>query len=274
MVTAVTQWVEVNDDGDDEPNITMLGTSDHECGGLTLALQRREDKDGAYLWYPDVVANGTHSTEYLSADFLKKTANATADEQRTYMVETIIKKGLGIYDANDGEIQRALDLSIVKDSGLSLTIWLSSLVNWRAHLGWSTTGHSGTDVNLYYYEGTRFAKKNIHKYLERLTQFKGNHENTWIGTWTTDYLQLDLAPITKKLNNGSDYSWNTTHGNNLQNFTVNLDKYHGGVARVDFPAASKQARRDNIGYSYNENLHLLRDLSAPSHKAGVQRSEL
>ncbi|KDN53538.1 alkaline phosphatase-like protein [Tilletiaria anomala UBC 951] len=268
MVEAVSKWVDENDKGHHEPEIVMIGTSDHECGGLTLGVQRPEDKDGQYLWYPDVVARGTHSTEYLAADFLKQ-ANASADEQRAYMVETIIKKGLGVEDANADEIQRALDLAKVKDSGLSLSIWLSSLVNWRAHLGWSTTAHSGTDVSLYYHESPKFTKTRS----ERIEEFRGNHENTWIAKWTSHWLKLDLQSITDKLNNGS-YSWYTKHGNDIANFTVNLDKYHGGVARV-VPAlpASAAGRRDNVGYSYNDNLELLRDYSARSHRA-ARRSEL
>lgn len=268
MVEAVAKWVDDNDTGSTDPDVVMVGTSDHECGGLTLALQRPEDKSAFYGWYPEPVLAATHTTEYLAADFLKATANQTDDEKRTYMTETIIKKGLGVTDANNDEIQRALDLAKVSDSGLSMNIWLASIISWRAQIGWSTTGHSGVDVNLYYHEAPRYNKTRA----SRLEQFKGNHENTWVGNWTVGWLGLDnMQNITDTLNNGS-YSWTQNH-QDLTNFTTGLPKYHGGPARVvpALPAASKRA---NIGYSYNDNLHYLRDFSAQSHRAARRAPEL
>ncbi len=259
MVDAVSHWVEANDQGKgQEPEIVMIGTSDHECGGLSLAWQRPEDKEAYYGWYPDVVLNGTHSTEYLAADFLASTVNQTDAQKRDYMVNTIIKKGLGVQDANDGEVQRALDLAKVSDKGLSMNIWLAGMVNWRSSLAFATTGHSGTDVNLYYYESSKYSKTRS----QRLEQFRGNHENTWVGTWTVKYLGLDLQPLTNKLNNGT---WVWADHNDIKNYTTGLPTYHGGVQRV-VPSLNQPKQR-GIGYSYTDNLPLLQEYADAAHRS-------
>ncbi|KAL9935393.1 hypothetical protein V8E36_005741 [Tilletia maclaganii] len=240
---AVTKWIDANDDGLVEPSILLASTSDHECGGLTLGLERPEDKgSAAYLWYPDVVLAAKHSTEYLAAAYLKYlSANKpAAADAFSYMKQTIITEGLGITDASDAEVQRAVDLG-PNGSGLPLTIWLSNLMNWRAHLGWSTTGHSGVDVNLYTYIASKWSKRR--PIQDRISALDGNHENTWIGTFTTNLLGLDLQSITDKLNNGS-YSW-TKNNPDLRPFTANLDKYHGGVAHVIPAILSRRSVLDN-----------------------------
>lgn len=137
--------------------------------GLTLGNQRPEDAQGEYLWYPDVLFNGKHTTEFLASKYTKYAAAAPRSdaELRDFMTNTIIPD-LGLTDVASDEIDRALFLGKQKDSGLSLTIWLASLLNWRAHLGWSTTGHSGVDVNLYV--------PLVERYKSLRPQFAGNHE--------------------------------------------------------------------------------------------------
>lgn len=93
--------------------------------------------------------NSTHSTEYLAAQFYEyaEGADRTESELREYMVQSVLPS-LGQSDIDEEETSRALQLAKEDDDGLALTIYLASLVNWRAQLGWSTTGHSGLDVNL------------------------------------------------------------------------------------------------------------------------------
>lgn len=51
---------------------------------------------------------------------------------------------------------------------------------------WTTHGHTAVDVNLYAYgPGT--------------DELRGSHENTDIGDFISNYLQLDLAAVTHKL---------------------------------------------------------------------------
>ena len=43
----------------------VISTSDHETGGLSVGSQITSTYP-EYIWYPDVLANATRSTEYLS----------------------------------------------------------------------------------------------------------------------------------------------------------------------------------------------------------------
>ncbi|CAD6893524.1 unnamed protein product [Tilletia caries] len=218
LFTEVTKWVDANDGGLFEP-----------------------DGTAAYLWYPDVVLAAKHSTEFLAAQYVKYVAGApAASDAFSYMKNTIITQGLGITDVSDAEVQRAVDLG-PSNSGLPLTIWLSNLMNWRAHLGWSTTGHSGVDVNLYTYIASKWTQRR--PVTDRIGQLAGNFENTKLGVFTADLLGLDLQTITNKLNNGS-YSWSQSH-QDLKPFTTGLDKYHGGVAHVIPTILSRRSALDN-----------------------------
>ncbi|PWZ01128.1 putative PHO8-repressible alkaline phosphatase vacuolar [Testicularia cyperi] len=267
MVEAVTKWMDDNAKNNaHEPDTVLFSVADHECGGLTLGLQRTEDEEAFYGWYPDVLFNATHSTEYLAGQAAKwlAAANRTDAEVAAYMKNEVVIKSLGIQDVQDDEIARAVELSKLKDS-IPLTVWLSSIINWRAHLGWSTTGHSGVAVDLYYHEPKPHSKGDkLKAYNSRRSSVIGAHENTWIGEWIARFLQLDLAAITKKLNNGSDYSWANNWSDKLNVFTDNLEHYHGGLARV-IPAlpAMDLAKRDEIGHSHADNEPLLRRIHGP-----------
>lgn len=262
MVQAVVDWVDSNAaNNPSEPETVMFSVADHECGGLTLGLQRAEDEEAYYGWYPDVLMNATHSTEFLAAQTAKwvAAANRTDADLSTYIRDEVVSKGLGIKDVQDGEIQRAVDLAKLKNQ-IPYTVWLSSIVNWRAHLGWSTTGHSGVSVGLYYHEAVpkKTGTPKYQRYQKRRASVVGSHENTWIGEWIAEYLSLDLNSITKTLNNGSDYSWYNNWGDKLNGFTDNLEHYHGGLARV-IPARSASEKRDlHMGDSHADNEPLLR----------------
>ncbi|TKY89036.1 hypothetical protein EX895_001567 [Sporisorium graminicola] len=266
MVHAVVDWVDNNAANNaHEPETVVFSVADHECGGLTLGLQRSEDEEALYGWYPDVLLNATRSTEFLAAQTGKwvAAANRTDADLRTYIKTEIIGKGLGIADVQDGEIQRAVELSKLKNQ-IPYTVWLSSIVNWRAHLGWSTTGHSGVSVGLYYHEAKPkdVWSEQYKRYQQRRSSVIGSHENTWIGKWISSYLQLDLTSITKTLNNGSDYSWYNNWGDKLNTFTDKLEHYHGGLARV-IPPRSASEKRDLHIDSHAENEPLMRRIHGP-----------
>ncbi|SJX64354.1 probable PHO8-repressible alkaline phosphatase vacuolar [Sporisorium reilianum f. sp. reilianum] len=287
MVQAVVEWVDSNAANNaNEPETVIFSVADHECGGLTLGLQRSEDEEGFYGWYPDVLLNATRSTEFLASQTAKwvAAANRTDADLSSYIKTEIVGKGLGIADVQDGEVQRAVELSKLKNQ-IPYTVWLSSIVNWRAHLGWSTTGHSGVSVGLYYHEAKpKDVWSEAYKsYSQRRASVIGSHENTWIGKWIANYLQLDLASITKTLNNGSDYSWYNNWGDKLNVFTDKLEHYHGGLARV-IPPRSASEKRDLHIDSHAENEPLMRRIHGPrvaaasieerSHSAAARREEL
>jgi alkaline phosphatase len=62
------------------------------------------------------------------------------------------------------------------------------MVSRRAQTGWSTHGHSAADVNIY----TSNPAAAI--------ALRGNHENTEVGKFLRDYLNVDVEAITKELN--------------------------------------------------------------------------
>ncbi|EST09092.1 Alkaline phosphatase [Kalmanozyma brasiliensis GHG001] len=273
MVQAVVDWVDENAaNNEDEPETVVFSVADHECGGLTLGLQRAEDEEAYYGWYPDVVMNATRSTEFLAGATAKwyAAANRTDADLSAYIKNEVVTKGLGIQDVQDGEISRAVDLAKLKNQ-IPYTVWLSSIVSWRAHLGWATTGHTGVSVGLYYHEAKpKDVWSDKYKaYQKRRSSVIGSHENTWIGEWIAEYLNLDLASITKTLNNGSDYSWYSNWGDKLSTFTDNLEHYHGGLSRV-IPARSAAEKRDLHIDNHAENEPLLRRIHGPRGGATLE----
>lgn len=95
-----------------------------------------------------------------------------------------MKEGLGITDAEDDEIRAILDTPLVASP------LFANMISKRAQIGWSTHGHSGVDVNIY---GSKGSEKLI-----------GNHENTDVGKFLREYLDVDVEAITKELNKKSN----------------------------------------------------------------------
>jgi len=89
----------------------------------------------------------------------------------------LVKKGLGILDATDAEIKTIINTPN--------SYSFAGMISRRAQIGWSTHGHSAVDVNIY---GTAGSEK-LH----------GNHENTEVGKFLRDYLDLSVDAITEEL---------------------------------------------------------------------------
>ncbi|KAG0152583.1 hypothetical protein CROQUDRAFT_35539 [Cronartium quercuum f. sp. fusiforme G11] len=157
----------------------MISVSDHETGGLALGRQLGNAYP-EYAWYPDVLVNTTHSTAWLGSLM----RNQTQPISRSFVVDLILRDNLGIQDASEKEIEELLQ----KAASGNVDYALADMVSRRAQLGWSTHGHSGVDVNLY-------------AYPPELTQdLRGNVENTQIGKFITEAMQIDLNIITTDLN--------------------------------------------------------------------------
>lgn len=90
-----------------------------------------------------------------------------------------MKDGLGIYDADAEEIQAVIDHPAEAQP------IFADMISRRAQIGWSTHGHSAVDVNIYGSAGSE--------------ALRGNHENTDIGIYLRDYLDVDVDGITKEL---------------------------------------------------------------------------
>ncbi|KAI9672314.1 MAG: hypothetical protein M1817_003336 [Caeruleum heppii] len=170
------------EDGDEDG--VVVSTSDHETGGLATARQLHAAYP-EYLWYPSVLVNASHSAENLAAALRqhlddKPNTFPSSESLKSFVHDILVKEGLGIQDASDEE----LDL-IVQNPSLGAYIF-ADMVSRRAQIGWSSHGHSAVDVNIY---GTGPAIKEL----------AGNHENTEIGEFIKNYLDLSLDPVTKEL---------------------------------------------------------------------------
>ncbi|EEH11028.1 alkaline phosphatase [Histoplasma capsulatum G186AR] len=209
---------------DSTPGI-LVATSDHETGGLSIAKQLHADYP-EYLWYPGVLANASHSSEYLgnALDHYLANEGKNADDpnRRNYIRNKLLGDGLGIHDATDAEVQKLMD------GGGAYAF--ADMVSRRAQIGWSTHGHSGVDVNIY--------ASSAHDAMPLV----GNHENTEVGLFLQKYLSLDLHNVTKRLKDtkssphvsgdgsGNMYPW---MGEPLDDGVVvdELDRYHGDFKR-------------------------------------------
>ena len=161
----------------------LVGTSDHETGGLAAARQLH-DNYPIYRWFPDKLVNATHSAEFLARQIKNhRSTNPETTVTDTFIRETILAEGLGITDASTHEIERLTD----SHDPWPVSHLLSDMISRRAQVGWSTHGHSAVDVNIY------ASSPNDAKALI------GNHENTEVGEFLRDYLDLSVDDITKEL---------------------------------------------------------------------------
>ncbi|ORY00204.1 alkaline phosphatase [Basidiobolus meristosporus CBS 931.73] len=162
---------------DANPGTVMISVSDHETGGFTVGRQVTETYP-EYIWYPEVISKCKKSTSYLG----KLLFEYSGENRKEYVVNDILKEQLEIVDPTEDEVGYLLEAHTLFD----FIYHLSKMVSVRAQLGWTTHGHTGVDVNLYAYGS------NSH-------ELSGNHENTEIGDFISNYLNLNLDTITTSL---------------------------------------------------------------------------
>jgi alkaline phosphatase len=118
------------------------------------------------------------------------------DDFKKYINKKYVQQGLGIFDASDAELQ------LIIDHPPYSVYYFANMISHRAQVGWSTHGHSAVDVNIY---GTTGSHK-----------LRGNNENTDVGKFLREYLDVDVDEITKELVekseplnilNGPSFSW-------------------------------------------------------------------
>jgi alkaline phosphatase len=165
-----------------------------------------------YKWLPQFLANATHSSDYLAVLLSKhissyEGASMSDNDLRKYITETLVKGGLGIYDAEEEEIDAVVDHPTDAD------YIFADMISRRAQIGWSTHGHSAVDVNIYGSAGS-----------EALI---GNHENTEIGKFLREYLDVDVDAITRELRDKLKESDIAAKANlSIESFGKTSDKYH------------------------------------------------
>jgi alkaline phosphatase len=150
----------------------VVSTSDHETGGLTIG--RSVDGRAVYAWEPEVLARVQHSNEYMGRQLLRGDS-----------LEDVIRGGTGLEDIT-GDETAALEGAFDGTNSAPVFRLVTEMVSSRAVLGWTTTGHTAVDVNLY-------------AYGPGSDHFRGNHDNTYIGKALADLLGFDLEALTARL---------------------------------------------------------------------------
>ena len=216
----------------DDVDGVLVGTSDHETGGLATARRKYSTHPLAwtrltptelrkeypiYRWYPDALLNSTHSAENLAAQLahhIKFHPPLGKPAMSNYVRAILLEQGLGIHDATDAEVDAILDTS---DGALPTVYVFADIISRRAQVGWTTHGHSAVDVNIY---------ASSPKHASPLI---GNHENTEIGDFIREYLDVDLEGVTKELNEKSALFANDWMGKPAadMNSLAELDHYAG-----------------------------------------------
>ncbi|EXA37823.1 alkaline phosphatase [Fusarium oxysporum f. sp. pisi HDV247] len=170
---------------DSKTETVLVATSDHETGGLATAIQEPGHLP-VYNWYPKALANATASAEWLHAKLNTHLASDSSikknkEKLKKYINEELIVRGLGISNASDKEI------TTIADHPESALVLFSALISLRAHVGWSTHGHTAVDVNIYSSGGPG------------AESIRGNVENTDVGKYLREYLEVDVDAITSEL---------------------------------------------------------------------------
>lgn len=155
-------------------NTVVISVTDHGNGGLTIG---------------DTGTNSTYDKEPLST-FISPLKKATLtgeglesklNADRSNVVE-VMSQYYGINDLTADEIQ-----AIKQAEAGSLNYTVGPMISKRAHLGWTTGGHTGEDVVLYEYAPNK---------VERLT---GVIENTDVAKHMEEVMGLNLNNANKKL---------------------------------------------------------------------------
>ncbi|EXJ87128.1 alkaline phosphatase [Capronia epimyces CBS 606.96] len=215
---------------DDQTEGVLVSTSDHETGGLATARQLH-DTYPQYRWFPEVLTNASHSTEFLAREWAKYLASSSSPsrKEKAQKVADLLSSGLGITDHTDEEVDGIIDATPIWPPAYHF----ADIISRRAQVGWSTHGHSAVDVNIYA------------SHPKHAPGLVGNHENIEVGQFIAEYLDLDLEPITKelrekKVNTSSSehqgeagiQDWGAWMGPpglpaNDNGELVSLDEYHG-----------------------------------------------
>lgn len=175
---AVLDFIEESD-----TETVLVATSDHETGGLATALQEPGHLP-VYGWYPQALQDASASCEFLASKILDHATSSgkSGDKLKSWIDEHVIVPGLGINDATDNELSL---LAAQPEAAISV---LAAMISLRAHVGWSTHGHTAVDVNVY-------SSGNV----DAVGAIRGNVENIDVGRFLHEWLDVDVQAVTKIL---------------------------------------------------------------------------
>lgn len=167
----------------------IVSVADHETGGLALAY------DYMPSWYPEVLLNKTHSSEYLLEHLveLNSTANSTAALSESIKQWSL--EHLAIDDITNDEVEELIE-ELREDDDVLHTI--SKLSSDRAGIGYTSGGHSHAYVNVYGYTNSEYFRENLFKKGE-FEGLSGCHDNTEIPKFFAKLTGADIDAITERL---------------------------------------------------------------------------
>jgi len=172
----------------------VLVTADHGTGGLTLGA------DGIYAYYPSVILAVQKSSDIIANAIISNPSKT---------VELFLKyTGLSNITANEAQ-----QLINAQSNFTQLRPLIVQIVSSYALVGWTTSGHTGEDVNLY-------------GYGPAVNNFCGNLDNTDLALKLAKVFNWDVDAITKLLvdfdTSGANFSYD------LQDYTFDesRDNYH------------------------------------------------
>jgi len=146
----------------------VLLTADHETGGLSLG------SSGIYEYYPDKILA------------IKKSIRTIASELLTVQPSDVIslfENYTGLYNLTQSEQQSILD---ALSNSLQLEQVITQIISENTLIGWTSSVHTGVDVNLYGYGPSVY-------------EFCGNNDNTDLAKKIERIFGWDVAAITRTL---------------------------------------------------------------------------
>lgn len=126
----------------DDTEGVLVSTSDHETGGLATAVQLQEEYP-QYHWFPEALARASHSAEYLQNTWFQwlqgEGSRTNRLIQRKYILNQLIRDGLGIDNATDADADAIIDATPTWPPAYLF----AEMISREAQVGWTTHGHSG-----------------------------------------------------------------------------------------------------------------------------------
>ena len=118
-------------------NTLVITTADHSTGGLSIG------RGGPYVWNPEFIHAAEKTPDYMAA--------LIAEEGQD--VEQVLTDNIG-FELTEEEIQSVID---AKEAAPEEEVLrevdnaIEHIFNVRSGTGWTTSGHTGVDVNVYAY---------------------------------------------------------------------------------------------------------------------------
>lgn len=171
----------------DTPGV-LISTSDHETGGLAAGRQVGPAYP-VYRWYPQILANASHSASHLGHRYLSWLSTQShaglspTKTQQYHYIRAMLEDDFGIFDADPEEIENVIEYDFFQPPSYIFADIISS----RADIGWSTHGHTAVDVNIYASDP------------KHALPLVGNHENIEVGKFLANFLEVDVDEVTKEL---------------------------------------------------------------------------